>query len=302
MTAAKPDVTHRTVAAGGTRVHVASAGSGRPVLLVHGFPETWRTFADLMTLLAGDHHVLAVDLPGFGDSDVGSRLGSGQVAAVLAGVLDELGLGRVHLVGQDVSGALTYRLAATRPDLVASWTGIETVLPGFGFEALADVAHGGAWYVGMMAAPAVPELLLAGRELAFLRDHVLLPQMHGPGAAGPRVLEEFARAYSRPGGFRGASGLYRSLLGEGQDIRTLAESELTVPVLAVSGSAGEFVPLSLRNVAPDLEHVHLPDVGHYVALEAPGRLAEVLLPFFASAERVPVPPRPDPPAAGRPRT
>ena len=209
-------------------------------------------------------------------------------------MIDQLGLGRVHLVGQDISGALTYRLAATRRDLVASYTAIETVLPGFGFEALADVAHGGAWYIGMMAAPAVPELLLTGRERAFLGDHVLFPQIRVPGTLSERNLDEFTRAYSRSGGFRGAAGLYRSLLGEGQDIQALAASKLTVPVLAVSGSAGEFVPMSLRNVASRLEHVNFPDVGHYVALEAPGRLAEILLPFFASAERLL--------ADGKPRT
>lgn len=272
-----PDLTHHTLAG----VHAADAGRGSTVLLVHGFPETWWAFHALLPHLTEHHRVLAVDLPGFGESDI-AGLDSEQSAAGLADVIDRLGAGPVHLVGQDVSGAPTYRLAATRPDLVASWTAVETVLPGFGFEALADVAHGGAWYIGVLAAPDVPELLLPGRERAVLGAHVLAPQVRVP--VRDDDVEELTRTYARPGGFRGAAALYRSLLTEGPSIRALAATPLTMPVLTVSGSAGDAVPGSVRNVAPDLEHVALAGVGHYVALEAPEALADALLPFFASVD------------------
>jgi pimeloyl-ACP methyl ester carboxylesterase len=267
--------THRTLALDGARVHVAEEGRGSPVLLVHGFPETWTVFAGLIPHLAEHHRVHAVDLPGVGDSVADHEVGSEQLAAVLAQVVEVLDAGPVHLVGQDVSGAPTYRLAATRPDLVASWTAIETVLPGFGFEAVA----GAAWYIGMLAAPGVPELLLPGRERGFLGDHVLAPQMVAAPDEG--ILDELARAYARTG-FGAAAALYRSLLADGPAIQALATTPLTLPVLTVSGSAGDFVPTSVRNVAPGLEHVSLPGVGHYVALEAPGALAAALLPFLAT--------------------
>ena len=220
--------------------------------------------------------MLAADLPGFGESVADVDPDGEQLAGMLAGVVEGLEAGPVHLVGQDVSGAATYRLAATRPELVASWTAIETVLPGLGFEAIA----GGAWYIGMLAAPGVPELLLPGRERTFLGEHVLAPQMVADLDAD--VLDELARTYARPGGFRAAAALYRSLLAEGPAIQALAATPLALPVLTVSGSGGEFVPGSVRHVAPDLEHVALPGVGHYVALEAPGALAEALLPFWAA--------------------
>lgn len=271
----------------GTRVHAVEAGRGTPVLLVHGFPETSAVFAGLTAHLAEHHRVVAVDLPGVGASEVvaGEGPDSEQLAEVLAGVVETLDAGPVHLVGQDISGAATYRLAAARPDLVADWTAVETVLPGFGFEVLA----GAAWYIGMLAAPGVPELLLPGREREFLEAHVLAPQMVAPLAPG--VLDELTRAYARPGGFRAIGALYRSLTAEGPTIRALAAAPLTMPVLTVSGSAGEFVPSSIRPVAPDLEHVTLPGVGHYVALEAPAALAEVLLPFFAAQHQRTAPSR-----------
>jgi pimeloyl-ACP methyl ester carboxylesterase len=224
--------------------------------------------------------VLAVDLPGFGESTAPEPLDSARHAAVLAEVIELVDAGPVHLLGQDVSGALTYRLAATRPDLVASWTAVETVLPGFGFEVLA----GAVWYIPMLAAPGVPELLLPGRERAFLVDHVLGPQMRVD--PGDDALAELTRGYEGPGGFTGAAGLYRSLLDEGRELQELSATPLAVPVLAVGGSAGELVASSVRGVASRAGSAVVPGVGHYVALEAPELLAAVLQSFFARSSRL----------------
>ncbi len=71
-------------------------------------------------------------------------------------LIEHLGLGPAHLTGQDIAGPATFRLAAARPDLVRSYAGIETGLPGFGLEKLADVTHGGTWHIGAIAAPGIP--------------------------------------------------------------------------------------------------------------------------------------------------
>ena len=79
-------------------------------------------------------------------------------------LIEELNVGPVHLTGQDISGATVLRLAATHPEDVLSFTAIEMGLPGFGLEMLADVTHGGTWHIGVLVAPRIPEMLLAGRE------------------------------------------------------------------------------------------------------------------------------------------
>src|SRR5262249_43793713 len=67
-----PEITHHRAEVNGTSLHYAAAGtSGSPILLVHGFPETWWAFHKLIPLLAANHHVFAVDLRGFGDSGNG---------------------------------------------------------------------------------------------------------------------------------------------------------------------------------------------------------------------------------------
>src|SRR5471032_1423883 len=113
-----PEVTHHHVAINGSDVHYVSAGSnGSPVLLVHGFPETWWTFHKLIPLLAAGHRVYAVDLRGFGDSDNGSGAYDSKTSAEdLHLLIEELNVGPVHLNGQDISGATVLRLAATHPE------------------------------------------------------------------------------------------------------------------------------------------------------------------------------------------
>src|SRR5919201_2044162 len=159
-------VHHHRAAVNGTELHYVSAGThGSPVLLVHGFPETWWTFHKLIPLLADDHRVFAVDLRGFGESSpAAAGHDSATAAEDLVALIDRLDVGAVHLTVQDISGATTFRVAATHPELVTSYTAIETGLPGFGFEMLADVTHGGAWHIGVLAAPGIPEMLLAGPD------------------------------------------------------------------------------------------------------------------------------------------
>jgi pimeloyl-ACP methyl ester carboxylesterase len=272
--------THHRAQVNGTELHYVSAGTdGSPILLVHGFPETWWTFHKLIPLLSERHRVFAVDLRGFGDSaPAAPDHDSATAAEDLAALIAHLDVGPVHLTGQDVSGPTTFRVAATHASLVRSFTAIETGLPGYGLELLADVTHGGAWHIGVLAAPGIPELLLAGRERAFLSEYAIPSLTAVPGAFTDADLDELARAYAGPSGFTGAAGLYRSLLADGDEIRALAP--LALPVLAVGAGSGEFTATTLRQVATDVRTASLDGAGHYAAMEAPERLAAALLAFY----------------------
>src|SRR3954464_9758660 len=102
-----PGVTHHIVPVNGTELHYVSAGSsGSPVLLVHGFPETWWAFRKLIPLLAAEHRVFAVDLRGFGDAaNEPGEHDSATSAEDLHRLIAALGVGPVHLTGQDIAGA-----------------------------------------------------------------------------------------------------------------------------------------------------------------------------------------------------
>jgi len=217
---------------------------------------------------------------------MGKAIDDDSPAEDLHGLIGQLGVGPVHLTGQDISGATVFRLAATHPQDVLSLTAIEMGLPGFGLEMLADVTHGGTWYIGVLAAPGIPEMLLAGREREFLGGFAFPAMSATPGAITDADIDEFARTYSRPGGWRGAAGLYQSMLREGPGIRALAKTPgLTVPVLAVGAGGGPFTAGTMSQAAPGkVRSVSLDGVGHYVAMEAPDELAEALLDFTGSVD------------------
>jgi len=282
-----PGVTHHRIAVNGVELHYVAAGtSGSPILLVHGFPETWWTFHKVIPLLAKSHRVFALDLRGFGDSgnDV-EEYDSNASAEDLHQLIKHLNLGPVHLTGQDISGSAVFRLAAAYPEDVASLTAIEMGLAGFGLEALADITHGGAWHIGVMAAPGIPELLLTGRERRFLSEFAFPVMLADPRSITAADYDEFARTYSRARGWRGAIGLYQSMLREGAEIQAIAEKKIfSAPVLAVGAGGGPFTANTMtKAVGTKIRSVQLDGVGHYVALEAPAELANAILEFVGAA-------------------
>jgi len=279
------NLTHHTAQLDGAELHYVSAGTaGSPILLVHGFPESWWAFHQVIPLLAATHRVVAVDLRGFGDSSAADDdFDSSAAAQDLHQLIETLDLGPVHLVGQDISGATVFRLAATHPDDVLSLTAIEMGLPGFGLEAFGDVTHGGSWHIGALAAPGIAELLFTGRERELLGQWAFPSMTAVAGSITDADVDEFARTYARPGGWRGAVGLYRSMLGEGDEIRALAGSNpLTVPVLAIGAGGGPFTAETLGQVTVgEVASVQLDGVGHYAAQEAPEDVAAAILDFVA---------------------
>jgi pimeloyl-ACP methyl ester carboxylesterase len=277
-------VTHHLARVNESELHYVSAGtSGSPILLVHGFPETWWAFRKVIPLLAARHRVYAVDLRGFGDSDAADENYSGAVAAEdLHVLIAHLSAGPMHVVGQDISGGVVYRLAATHPEDLISLTAIEAGLAGFGAEGLADVTHGGVWYIGALAAPGIARLLFEKEANTFIGEYLYPFFGVPPTAVSSEDVAEFARTYGRDGGFSGAAGLYRSMLTEGHELQTLAQNApLRLPVTTLGSRGGGFTHAAFSRVtAGDVTAIQLDGVGHYVAQEAPQLLAEAILDTF----------------------
>ncbi|SDO50128.1 alpha/beta fold hydrolase [Lentzea jiangxiensis] len=283
-----PDVTHHVAAVNGTRLHYVSAGTdGSPVLLVHGWPETWWAFRKLIPLLARSHRVFAVDLRGFGDSDTtGSGVDAATYVEDLHQLIEHLEVGPVHLSCQDISGNTGFRLAATHPADVLTLTAVETALIGFGLENLADVNNGGSWHVGFLGAPGIPELFLPGVERRMIADWAYPMMTATEGAVTEADLDEFIRTYARTDGWSGTAALYREIFADKGTTKALAASSpLPVPVLTVDAASGSFTEQTFRSVATsEITSLRLRDVGHLVAQEAPDELAAAMVKFMARAE------------------
>jgi pimeloyl-ACP methyl ester carboxylesterase len=280
-------VEHHAEEVDGRPLHWVSAGTdGSPVLLVHGFPETWWVFRRLIPLLAAEHRVVAVDLPGFGGSvlqegDRPADHSGAAAAATLHALIARLGLGPVHLLGQDIAGNVVFRLAAEHPEDVRSLIAVETLVSGFGLERLADVENGGAWHIGAIATPGVAEFVFTGRMHAFLTQMWFPSLTSVVDAVTSDDVTELARAYSQPGAWAGPQGLYSSALRDGDELRALAASAgLRVPVLAVDGMGMSTTADGMGSITDGVEAVLLDGVGHHVALEAPERLGDAMRSFM----------------------
>ena len=281
------DVTHHEVALNGTKLHYVSAGTtGSPILLVHGWPETWWAFHKVIPILARLHRVIAVDLRGFGDSDV-AQVGdsSAAMAEDLHALIGHLGLGPVHLAAQDFSGPLAYRLAATHPEDLLGLIAVETGLPGFGLEMLTNPMI--AWYYGTLAKQGAAERFFKGRETELLSEFIFTPPTTTSSAIGPDDIAEYIRGYAREGGWTGAQAVYNANMCETEEYKALvAAGPLAMPVLAIDQSGSSFTGQSFAPAtAGRLTTRAIPDTGHYIAMEAPYALASAMLEFTGEKDQ-----------------
>lgn len=145
-------VEHEHVRANGVRLHVARAGSGDPVLLVHGWPQHWFAWRHVIGELAGDFALIAPDLRGLGWSDAPGRgYEPDTFVADLVALLDALGIERASVIGHDWGGYTSLVLAAKHPDRVSSVIAINTPHLWPPVDARTAAGMWRAWYAFAMA-------------------------------------------------------------------------------------------------------------------------------------------------------
>ena len=267
-------------------LHVATAGYGFPVLLLHGWPQTWHEWRKVMPLLAGRHRLIVPDLPGLGDS---SRPLDGYdkktIAVHLREMCEHLELDSFHLVGHDWGGPTAFALACARPAWVKTLTVLDVTIPGIG----PDISQGGKrWHHAFHMTPDLPEALVRGREREYL-SWFYREFSWQRDAIGESDIDEYVRCYSGPGALRAGFEFYRSIPKDVADNRAILASgfRLKMPVLALGGARTEArgradEPLeSLRDIAENVQGGALPDCGHFIPEEQPRMLAERLLGFFS---------------------
>lgn len=184
----------------------------RPVVLLHGFPQHWWQWRLIIPELANDRPVVAPDLRGFGWSDAprGPQRGDVHVQDVIA-LLDELGLGRVHLVAHDWGALIGFRLALEHPGRIASLLSLTVPHPWLSFHPRLLVLVRAAWFQPLVAAPGLgPRLLGHGRQR--LVRHLFAEFTVEGGAIGPADVEIYLERLRDPDRAGAGSALYRQLI------------------------------------------------------------------------------------------
>ncbi len=268
----------------GIRMHYRMAGSGEPVVLLHGFPETSNAWRKVMPGLAAHYTVLAPDLRGFGDSD---RPETGYdkrtVAEDVHQLVHHLGLGPINLVSHDVGMMVGYAYACAYPSEVKRLVLMEAALPGLGLEKLYDAdKYPRMYHLPLFEAPnGLAEALITGREAMFVR-HFMRQQAYNTAALEDDILNDYAVELAEPGALRGGIAYFRAHKIDAVQNRKNAMTKLPMPVLTVGGTAsfGGDLEGEIRPLAKKLRAVMIEECGHYVAEEQPERLVHELLTFF----------------------
>jgi pimeloyl-ACP methyl ester carboxylesterase len=276
-------VEHREVDLGGLRLHVAEAGAGDPLVLLHGWPQHWFMWRKLIPSLAERYRVICPDLRGFGWSDARpGRYEKKTLTRDLLRLLEVLGLDRVRLVGHDWGGFVGFLACLREPERFERFAALSIVSPWYQTP-ISPVLLVGLAYQGPVVAPIVGPrvagmpsfsrlVLQAGSDRAFDGDEL---------AAYADRFRDPARALATVRLYRSFQWLELPAMGLGRYV----DGRMSVPTLGVYGERdvliGHDALASARPHTDSLRIERIPGAAHFIAEEAPEEVLSLLQPFLA---------------------
>ncbi|GAB3675706.1 alpha/beta fold hydrolase [Angustibacter aerolatus] len=288
---------HRFVSANGARFHVAEAGEGPMVLLLHGFPQMWWCWrAQLPALAEAGYRAVAMDLRGYGASDKPPRgYDTITLAADVAAVVRSLGAEQAVVAGHDWGGWVAWSMPALQPSVTRAVAPMSIAHPLAFSRAVrrSNAQRAASAYVLPFQLPVLP-------ERALTRDGALVTRiLHGGGGpgwptpddAGREVERAYAEAMRVPFVAHSAMEYYRWVVrsvprADGRRFRAAVDQPVQVPVLHLHGALDPAILTdtarsSSRYAAGPYAFHELPDIGHFVPEEAPDDVTALLLDWLA---------------------
>jgi pimeloyl-ACP methyl ester carboxylesterase len=302
------EIEHHILKIDGVRFHYVTAGTGDPVLLLPGWPESWIAWRKVVPLLVGaGRSVVVLDPRGFGESDKpAGGYDLDTAASDLHRFIEATNLataGGIDIVAHDVGTWIAHAHAANYPADVKRLVLTESNIPGvtvFAGGIPSETANLKSWQFAFNRLNDLPEMLVQGREREFLA-WIFATKSTRSYAIDSAALEEYARQYSAPGAMRAGFAWYRANF----DAQGLAQAKaraakrLSMPVLALGGSDG--VGDALRAIVATLgDRVQGGAItgrpgpgaasadtgcGHFLPEECPDELTEAILEFWQSTPR-----------------
>jgi pimeloyl-ACP methyl ester carboxylesterase len=282
-------IDHLNVSANGGMFHVARAGQGKPLLLLHGWPEFWLTWEPVMTRLAGRYSLIAPDLRGFGDSDKpDGPYGPDQHTLDMLALMGALKIERFGVVGHDVGGAVMQPLARAASNRLAGLFFFDFVYPGIGPRMGAPDRLNHIWYQSFHQMEMAPALVGANKDSCRTYiGHFLKNWSHRKDAFGDDAVEAFTDNFLKPGNLAGGFAHYRAshagrvrmMLGE-----TPKLAAIDVPTCVRWAEHDPLFPYvwtdRLGETFSNLDLAMFPGVGHFPHREDPDRAASEIEAFF----------------------
>jgi pimeloyl-ACP methyl ester carboxylesterase len=288
-----PAIEHTFLDTRGFRTHVAQAGNGPPLVLLHGWPEFWATWEPMFARLGDRYRLIAPDFRGFGESGNPNPGPSDQangdiLADDIVAALDALGLARVGFVGHDVGTTVMQSLALRHPERVAGLFFFNCATHGVGQRWREPSQINEIWYQTFHQMPYTAALVGASRDSCRAHiGHFLRHWSHVKDAFDP-VLERWVDNFMRPGNLQGGFNWYISQ--NAGRLAVMAGTAPKPPKIAVPARVlwGRHDPV-LRAAWIDVVDAYFEnveagiaeDAGHFVHYEAPDLAAAEIDRFFS---------------------
>lgn len=282
----------------GITLHARTGGQGRPLLLLHGHPQTHLIWHRVAPTLAQHFHLVLADLRGYGDSSKPAgepdhaNYSKRAMAADLVALMRRLGHERFDVLAHDRGARVAHRLAADHPQAVGRLVLLD-IAPTLAMYEQTTEAFARAywhWFFLIQRAP-LPERLIEADVAGYLRS-VMGSRHAGMAPFDPRALADYERALSQPGAAHALCEDYRAAAGidlEHDREDRQRGARLAMPLQVLWGANGIvqrcFDPLAeWRKVADDVRGQALP-CGHYIPEEAPEALLAAVLPFLTESRQ-----------------
>jgi pimeloyl-ACP methyl ester carboxylesterase len=303
--ASADQIEHHIAKIDGTRFHYVTAGTGDPVLLIPGWPESWIAWRKVLPLLVrAGRRVVVLDPRGFGESDKpAGGYDLDTAARDLHGFLEAANLataGGIDIIAHDVGTWIAHAHAANYPTDVRRLVLTESNIPGITAFASAripsEAANLKSWQFAFNRLNDLPEMLVQGRERAYLA-WIFATKSFRSYAIDSAALEKYTRQYSAPGAMRAGFAWYRANF----DAQGLAQAKarsakrLTMAVLALGGSegVGDALRATVTTIAASVQGGSIAPkqagpadgYGHFLPEECPDELTEAVLKFWQSRPR-----------------
>lgn len=259
-------------------------GTGPAIVLLNGWPQSAYEWRSVAPILAEQHTVIAVDLPGTGESSLApSGYAKRSIAQRVHALVRYLGVGPVALVGHDIGGMVAFQYAAQFPDDVTQLVLVEAPVPSEAFFGIPSYGPDGTgvWWFGFHNVASLPEELIVDRERPYY-SWFFRALAANPDAIDDTAIDEYVRTSS--GRDRVAAGLeyYRAFTQDIADNAAYAETQIATPVLAIGAERGigDGVAQLVQPFARDVVPAVIADSGHWIPEEQPASLVSTISPYL----------------------
>lgn len=277
----------------GVQMHYVIGGAGpQPLVLLHGWPESWYEYHAVMPRLLAGRTVIAIDLPGLGDTTgEPPSYTKTTLARYVSALLTKIGVGHdVRVVAHDFGVGVAYALAAEHREQIAGLLLMDFPLVGknLGFAAVQPLS----WHFSFNVQNPLAENLVTGRVETFLDYFLRHSEVSEQARAGsahelpvaPSALAEYVRVYSRPQVLHAGFELYRTWSADEAENKRLQQTPLTIPVrmLTQDGLSDVMVP-AVRDAAPAVSGGEIDGAGHWLVDQQPDRVVAEIDTFYPAS-------------------